>query len=366
MEAVVSLIAVGQLKGQTAPYRLETITGTVYDSAGTALTIPSPKSLVFFRGKTFMSPENQGIVTTLAGSGAATFSDGTGTGASFNFEVGGPTIGVAVDTNGTVYVADYKNGKIRKITSGGVVTTLAGTDGGVISRPTGVAVDANLNVYVADATNLKIYKITSGGVVTTLAGSTQGFNDGQGESASFNYPHGIAVDANMNVYVADAANNSIRKVTSEGVVSTLAGSSSPGFSNGTGADASFDRPTGVAVDANGNVFVADRGNNLIRKITPEGVVSTLAGTGSNSIFRNPYDVAVDAYGNVFVTDEQNQRIRKVTSGGVVTTLAGSGSPAFADGTGTTASFSYPKGVGVNRAGVLYVADAGNHRIRKIS
>jgi sugar lactone lactonase YvrE len=294
-----------------------------------------------------------------------------------------------VDSVGNVYVADYGNNRIRRITPGGVVTTLAGslsntsgsTDGtgtnASFNIPTGVAVDSAGNVYVADFGNHRIRKITPTGVVSTLAGSSQGSTDGTGTNASFNYPHGVAVDSVGNVYVADQVNNRIRRITPEGVVTTLAGSLSntSGSTDGTGTNASFSAPRGVAVDSVGNVYVADIGNHRIRRITSTGVVTTLAGslsnsngsidgTGTNSQFSNPTGVAVDSAGNVYVADQSNQRIRKITSTGVVTTLVGSSSGS-ADGTGTNATFSGPTGVAVDSVGNVYVADQINHRIRRI-
>jgi streptogramin lyase len=213
-------------------------------------------------------------------------------------------------------------------------------------------------------------------VVTTLAGSgSAGSTNGTGTAASFNQPYGVAVDASGNVYVAEYAGSLIRKITSGGVVTTLAGSGSAGADNGTGTAASFYYPVGVAVDASGNVYVADAGNNLIRKITSGGVVTTLAGTGSAGAdngtgtaasFSNPIGVWVDASGNVYVADEYNNLIRKITSGGVVTTLAGSGSAGAGNGTGTAASFYSPTGVAVDTSGNVYVADANNNLIRKIT
>ncbi len=207
--------------------------------------------------------------------------------------------------------------------------------------------------------------------VTTLAGSTAGFLDATGASARFSNPQGMAVDASSNVIVADANNNRIRKVTPGGVVATLAGSTL-GFLDATGASAQFFNPFGVAVDASGNVIVADNGNQRIRKITPGGVVTTLAGstrgssdaTGASAQFSNPVGVAVDASGNVIVADYSNNRIRKVTPGGVVTTLAGS-TQGFFDATGTSALFLYPSGVAVDASGNVIVADTYNNRIRKV-
>ena len=322
----------------------------------------------------------QGIVTTLAGSGTQGFANGSGAAAQFNLP-----FGVAVDSSGTVYVADYGNHRIRQMTSAGVVTTLAGSGtagfadctgaAAQFSNPRGVAVDSSGTVYVADAGNHRIRKISSAGVVTTLAGSgIQGFADGTGSAARFYNPSDVAVDSSGTVYVADAGNHRIRKISSTGVVTTLAGSGTRGFANGTGSATQFDNPYGVAVDSAGTVYVADAGNHRIRKISSTGVVTTLAGsgtrgfangTGSATQFYNPYGVAVDSAGTVYIGDINNNRIRKITSAGVVTTLAGSGTAAFADGTGSAAQFNLPFGVAVDSSGTVYVADAYNHRIRKI-
>jgi len=267
-----------------------------------------------------------------------------------------------------------------------VVTTFAGSgsnasaDGAGTSAsfyfPCGVAVDASGTAYVADTFNNRIRKITSAGVVTTLAGSgSRAFADGVGTSASFHNPYGVAVDASGTVYVADNGNNRIRMVSAAGVVTTLAGSGSGAFADGVGTSASFFYPFGVAVDASGTVYVADESNNRIRKITSAGVVTTLAGsgsaafaegTGTSASFAYPNGVAVDASGAVYVADTYNERIRKISPQGVVTTLAGSSTAAFADGAGTSASFCVPLGVAVGAtSGTVYVADNGNYRIRII-
>ncbi len=324
-----------------------------------------------------------GVVTTLAGTaGAAGSTDGTGAAARFN-----TPYGLAVDASGNVYVADKVNDTIRKITPAGVVTTPAGTagqvgstNGGLFNAPVGVAVDASGNLYVADSRNDTIRKITAAGVVTTLAGSagSAGSTDGTGAAARFNTPLGVAVDASGNVYVADSANDTIRKITAAGVVTTLAGTAGQaGSADGTGAAARFKTPYGVAVDSSGNVYVADTGNDTIRKITPAGVVTTLAGTagaagstdgtGAAARFRNPLGVAVDSSGNVYVADSTNDTIRKITPAGVVTTLAGTaGAAGSTDGTGAAARFNSPCGVAIDASGNVYVGDQTNDTIRKIT
>ncbi len=333
--------------------------------------------------------DSAGVVTTLAGSTTSGRADGAGTAAFFY-----SPRGVAVDGRGNVYVADSANHMIRKIDSAGVVTTLAGSttsgcaDGigtaASFNFPYGVAVDASGNVYVADTNNHMIRKITSLGVVTTLAGAwssnNAGHADGTGAAASFNGPNGVAVDGRGNVYVGDTLNHMIRKIDSAGVVTTLAGSTTSGRADGAGPAASFQYPRGVAVDDRGNVYVADYYNQMIRKITSAGVVTTLAGAGPIHLghadgagtvasFNFPFGVAVDASGNVYVADSLNHMIRKINSAGVVTTLVGawsSNNAGRADGTGTAASFTSPEGVAVDASGNVYVADSGNHMIRKIA
>jgi hypothetical protein len=326
-------------------------------------------------------------VTTLAGSGTAVSTDGTGTAASFACPMG-----VAVGADGTVYVADYGSHKIRKITAAGVVTTLAGTgqagstDGAgtqaTFNGPHGVAVGADGTVYVADYGSHKIRKITvSGGVATvsTLAGSGSPLSaDGTGTLAGFNRPFGVAVGADGTVYVADSSGQKIRKITAAGDVTTLAGTGLYGRTNGSGTEAKFSSPFGVAVGADGTVYVADSGSDMIRKITAAGVVTTLAGSGArggfdgvgtDASFATPAGVAVGADGAVYVADRDSTKIRKITvSGGVATvsTLAGSGQAGSTDGTGAAASFTGPMGVAVGADGTLYVAEYNSNKIRKIT
>ncbi len=336
----------------------------------------------------------QGVVTTLAGvAGYFGTNDGTGGAARFDYP-----IGLAVDSNGNVYVADSYNNTIRKVTPQGVVTTLAGvagyygTNDGTASEalfdyPKGVAVDSADNVYVADSGNNTIRKITPQGVVTTLAGLAQfdqngnpiaGTNDGTGSLARFDFPQGVAVDSADNVYVADTYNDTIRKVTPDGVVITLAGlAGKSGSTDGAGAKARFYIPSGIAVDSAGNVYAADSYNDTIREVTPAGVVTTLAGiasdvgnangTGSKARFSFPSSVAVDAAGNVYVADTDNSTIREITSAALVTTIAGVAvSFGTADGTGSEARFDVPWAIATGPNGNIYIADTGNCSVRKIT
>jgi sugar lactone lactonase YvrE len=242
--------------------------------------------------------------------------------------------------------------------------------------PQGLAVDGSGHVYVADGSNNRIRMITPGGVVSTFAGSLgAGSDNGTVSVARFFNPTGVAIDGSGNVYVADQNNHLIRKITPVGVVSTLAGSGSQGFANGIGTAASFSFPSEIAVDGLGNVYVADQDNFRIRKITPAGVVSTFAGssvagfangTGTAASFSPLTGLALDVSGNVYVADYGNHSIRKITPAGVVSTLAGSGSQGSSDGTGTAASFNYPTRVVVDGSGNVYVADRTNNLIRKIT
>jgi hypothetical protein len=296
---------------------------------------------------------------------------------------------LAVDLNGTVYVADTPNHTIRKITMDGVVTTFAGLAGnpgstdatGTAARfeePRGIAVDAAGNLYVGDTGNYTIRKVTPAGVVTTLAGTAGvfGSTDATGSAASFYHPHGVAVDSAGNVYVADQTNHTIRKVTAAGVVTTLAGlAGQEGSDNGTGSVARFSYPRAVAVDAAGTVYVADSNNHTIRVVTPLGEVTTLAGlagndghaddTGAAARFNEPNGIAVTSTGMIFVADTYNFSVRRVTPGGVVTTIAGQpGEHGTDNGTGSAAHFGELKGVAVDSGGTVYVADTDNHTIRR--
>ncbi|WP_428329144.1 NHL repeat-containing protein [Mucilaginibacter sp.] len=302
-----------------------------------------------------------GVVSTFAGSGTEGSINALGVLASFT-----RPMGIAVDASGNLYVADSGNELIRKINSAGLVSTLAGSDStgsangaslaATFFSPSGVAVDASGNVYVADAGNNQIRKITTGGTVSTLAGL-----DTLGMPAIIN-PTGVAVDNSGNILVANYLNNNILLVNSAGSVSLFAGTGQ-GSANGPAASASFYLPNSVAVDAAGNVYVADGVNNLIRKISTPRNVTTLAGNGSAGAvdstgvaasFNGPAGLAVDVAGNVYVADSNNNLIRKITPAGVVTTIAGSGQQGAKNG--IAIAHSNTKGLKAlpkNRVQVIY-------------
>lgn len=328
-----------------------------------------------------------GSVATIAGTpGVAGRADGVGTAALFNAPQG-----IAVDGAGNVYVSDTNNSTIRRIAPGGAVTTLAGAAGSTgsgdgnggsarFNYPVGLAVDSAGVVYVADFGNSVIRKVTANGDVTTFAGAAQqaGNVDGAGGAARFDHPMAVSVDAGGNVYVADTSSQTIRMISPSGGVSTRAGR--PGFggrSDGSGSGARFFYPAGLAATAGGTVYVADTGNHVLRVMSPGGDVGTLAGTigqsgstdasGSSALFAYPDGIAVDGGGNVVVADRNNHVIRKITASGSVSTLAGAaGIAGSADGPGAAARFNEPTGVAIDGGGNVYVADAGNSTIRKIA
>ena len=324
-------------------------------------------------------------VITLAGSSNSGYVDGAGSAARFT----GP-YAITIDNTGTMYVAEAGNHRIRKVTNNGVVTSIAGpapgvtpmigtTDGiGTAARftsPFGLALQSGF-LYVADYGSHRLRKINlSTNEVTTIAGSSSGYLDGIGTAAKLQQPNGLSIISGQ-LYIADRSNNRIRKMdltTNE--VSTVAGSSY-GYLNATGTNARFTMPSGMVSDGAGNLYVADLGNNRIRKIElTSGLVTTIAGDGNatfrdgvgeNASFFYPVGLAWGGAGTLYVADVANNRIRKIeVNTGKVTTLAGSGA-GFADGTGSAAAFFSPTGLVVDADQNIFVADQVNHRIRKMS
>lgn len=325
------------------------------------------------------------LVETVAGDGTSGFADGVGREARFNLPWG-----VAFDAAGHLYVADAANHRIRKIAPDGTVTTVAGdgTAGHVdgqagqarLSHPRGVAFDGAGNLIVADTDNDRLRKIHLNlptHPVSTLSGAgVRGHQDGPREVARFALPNGIACDAAGHVYVADPETRRVRKVSPGGTASTLAGEGVMGFADAAAAEARFLSPRAVALDALGHVYVVEVGNCRVRKIAPDGRVTTYAGDGRGrwadgpaleASFREPCGVAVDAAGAVYVADTDNQCIRRIDLDGMVATIAGDGAGErdLVDGPGPAARFNTPTGMCFGPDGALYVADARNHCIRRI-
>lgn len=292
--------------------------------------------------------------------------------------------GVATDGAGNLVIVDRGNNRIRKFTATGVLSTIAGADAagfvngaGTAARfrlPWKSAVDAAGNIIVADRDNHCIRKITPDGTVSTIAGDgTAGYADGDKSTARFNQPLDVAVDAAGNIYVADNLNHRIRKISPAGQVSTVAGDGTAAFANGIGAAAKFKNPSGLVLDKDGNILVADRLNHRIRKISPAGEVTTPAGDGTTGFkdgdagaarFADPYGIDVDRKGNIIIADLTNNKVRKL-AGAIVSTIAGAGK-GFQDGSGAVAQLNQPTDVCTDADGNIYVADLGNNCIRKIS
>ena len=315
-------------------------------------------------------------VSTLAGSVPGKPIDGTGNKAVF-----AAPADMVTDASGNVYVADVTT--VRKITPEGVVTSLGiippNPSGAHNDAPNtkGITMDANGNIYACDLWNSVIRKISTSGQTTVFIGQGPQTNevDGDIKTASFNQPGGLCMDKSGNIYVAVMVGNVIVKITPAGVATTIAGTGKQGNQDGAAATATFNLPHDVAVDASGNLYVADGYNNMIRKITPAGIVSTFAGsgnpgavdgTGTQAQFHTPTSIDIDQDGNLYVADGGNNKIRKITPSGVVTTIAGSGKTGHDDGAYMDASFNYPWGIAVSKDGkTVFVADYSNALIRKI-
>ncbi len=331
------------------------------------------------------------IITTIAGNGTPGFSGDGGAATAAKMR----PWRMAVDGSGTVYITDAGNHRVRKVSASGIITTIAGTgtagfsgDGGAataadLNYPDGIAVDGSSNIYVTDNGNSRIRKISTSGIITTIAGTgTSGYggDGGAATAADLGDPTGLAVDGSGNVYIVDRGNHRIRKVNASGIINTVAGTGSLGYS-GDGGDATaadLFYPHGVAVDGSGNIYIADYGNDRIRKVNTSGGISTIAGSGTRGYsgdgaaataadLNNPYDVKVDGSGNIYIADYGNYRIRKVDASNIVSTFAGTGSGGYSGdgGPATAANLYHTTGLATDGSALLYIGDANNFRVRSV-
>ena len=375
------------LAGGALPVNIPGTSDSLGPSAPQYIAADSPGNLFFVdQGVVLRLDAATGVLTLVAGNGTPGFGGDNGPATSaqlFNPE------GVAVDSVGNVYIADSRNNRVRKV-SNGVITTVAGNGtggfggdngpatGAQLWGPAGVAVDSAGNLFIADTYNYRIREVSGGTITTVAGGETPGFggDNGPATSAQLLNPLSVTVDAAGNLYIADRFNNSIRKV-SNGVISTVAGSWMSGFSgdNGPATSALLSAPMSVAVDSAGNLYIADHDNNRIRKVSG-GVITTVAGGGSflgdsgpatSALLSGASGVAVDSAGRIYIADTGNNRIRRV-SNGVITTVAGNGGFSFFgdNGPATSAQLYHPEGVAVDSGGSLYIADSGNQLVRKVS
>ena len=335
-----------------------------------------------------------GIITTVAGNGFGGFSGDGGPATSASLT---NPFDVALDGAGNLFIADFSNSRIRKVDTSGIITTVAGNGGFTFSgdggpatsaslrSPTGVALDGAGNLFIADGGNFRIRKVDTSGIITTVAGNGSSEFSGDGgpaTSASLTNPFGVALDGTGNLFIADEGSNRIRKVDTSGIITTVAGNGSSGFSGdgGPAISASLSGPIGVALDGTGNLFFADAGNNRIRKVDTSGIISTVAGDGifgfsgdgdpaTSASLRDPFGVALDGAGNLFIADRFNQRIRRVDAAtGIITTVAGDGptgigAGGFSGDGGPATSASLWRGL--DGSGNLFIADTLNNRIRKV-
>jgi sugar lactone lactonase YvrE len=359
--------------------------GLCLDSSGNLLIADSYNSCV-------RKVNSSGVISTVAGNGPRGDADG-GPAASAQLDY---PYGLAVDASGNLFISDSGNYRVRKVTIDGVISTVAGNgtqgfsgDGGPatsaqLNYPSGLALDSSGNLFISDLWNHSIRKVTPGGLISTVVGKgTQGFSGdgGPATSAQLNWPWGLTVDRSGNLFIADYWNNRVRKVTLGGVISTVAGGGTD-FSSGDGGPATsalLNSPSDVAVDTDGNLFIAEYGSARIRKVTPGGVISTVAGKGSWGFsgdggpatlaqIYSPTGLAFDPSGNLFIADCGNSAIRKVTPGGIISTVAGTRTAGFSGdgGPATSAQISYPYYLASDRTGSLYIGDRNNNRVRKIS
>ncbi len=339
----------------------------------------------------FALPARAQIISTISGTGAMGFSGdgGPATAAALYYPYS-----VTGDGAGNIYIADASNNRIREINTSGVITTIAGSsssgfggDGGPataasLNGPVGICFDPAGNMYIADQVNQRVRKINTTGIISTFAGSgTSGFSgDGGAATAARLYlPTAVIADASGNVYIADQFNYRVRVVNSSGIITTFAGTSG-GFSGdgGPATAAQMNLPCGMAFDGSGNMYITDYSNHRIRKVNPSGIITTIAGStagfsgdggpASAAQLNNPWGIATDVSNNIYITDFSDHRIRKINTAGIINTITGLGFAGFSGdgGISTLAAVNNPSGVYVNSAGVVYLCDTHNNRIRIIS
>ncbi len=331
-----------------------------------------------------------GIITTVAGGGNG--GDGS---ATTNASLNSP-FAVAADASGDLFIADLGHQSVRMAGTNGIMTTVAGNgtygysgDGGSatnasLAYPDGVAVDATGDLFIADNLNERVRKVSTNGTITTVAGNgALGYSGdgGPATNASMHFPDDVAVDTSGNLFIADTGNRCIREVSTNGTITTVAGNGTPGFSGdgGPATNANLNAPKGVAVDNSGNLFIADWSNTRVRKVSTNGIITTVAGNGTygysgdggpatNASMGYPWRVTVDALGNLFIADYGLQRIRMVNANGIITTVAGNGNNGYYGdgGMATSASLNFPYGVAVDASDNLFIADTDNNRIRKVT
>jgi DNA-binding beta-propeller fold protein YncE len=318
-------------------------------------------------------------VVPFAGTGEPGHLDGPKEGARFNW----PT-DIAVAPDWTVYVADFGNNRLRVISPKGRVSTLAGAGEGYadgtgedarFSGPNGIALGPHGDIYVADAGNARIRRVTPAGAVTTVAGDgMRGLMDGPGPKARFAYPTGLAFDPAGHLYVVDRWAHCVRTVAPDGTVATLAGNGVPGFVDGPGSEARFDNPLSATWDPEWGLVVTDSGNHALRRVALDGTVSTLVGGPFPRASDGPpekagfyWDTGIvsDGRGGLYVSDAQNHKVRRMTRTLFVTTVAGSGRQGVEDGPDRQAEFAFITGITLDPADNLLVADSGANRIRRI-
>ncbi len=334
------------------------------------------------------------LIFTTAGNGVQGFS---GDGALAIYAQMKQATSVAVDASGNIYIADYIDSRIRKVSTSNIITTIAGTgtaglsgDGGLainakLNNPAGISVDAAGNIYIADFSNNRIRKINTSGIISTIAGYTTapGFSGDGGiaTSAQLSGPNGVVADAAGNIFIADYYNNRIRKINTSGFINTIAGTSTAGYSGdgGPATAAKINAPAAIIKDATGNIYFAEYLNHCIRMIDPSGIISTFAGTGGVSGFSgdggpaiaaklfDPAGLIMDATGNMFIADSYNNRIRKVNVSGNISTICGTGAAGYSGdaGSASLAKIYRPNGVATDVSGNVFIADLGNYRVRVI-